>query len=481
MKFIKKYSLLLLSVTVFGQSSKTVSIVNNYNNWGWNNVLVAKNKFISVAVVPDAAGRVLEFNLGETSSLWVNPKLFGKSFLPNDKVKMQDWRNFGGYRLVPIPVDNCAINSKGEKTKRWPPPAIIGDSAYLSSVSNDSVGNQIINVTSGIQNLPVPVFDDSSKIFSDVQLIDEQLQYKRSLHIEEGKSLVYIKHTLVNKGSSTIERGLKITSQHPTRSKPELEDGKNFMVYIPINKEDILPNGKSFEITATAQSRWNFINKNRFPLDKNNPDHIRKYFNNGTNWKGEVIPGIFELNYDYNLMGGLHIISSKSWICFVDKIKNTAFVKIFEPYNKELNYEYGANAEVYNSGLETGYLETEVKTPIYKLDSGESFDYYEIQGAAKIASPRIIDVNKTGIITQKLYLDNSTKIISGSYGVFIEGNAILTFRDKLGKIIKEINLGKVNPLDPFTFNKWIKKPLKKGTISLYIRDNKNQIYLLDGV
>ncbi len=115
MKFIKFYSLLLLNVAVFGQSDKTVSIIDNYNNWGWSNVLVAKNEFISLAVVPDAAGRVLEYNLGATPSLWINPKLLGKSFVSNDQVKMQDWRNFGGYRLVPIPVDNCAVNAKGEK------------------------------------------------------------------------------------------------------------------------------------------------------------------------------------------------------------------------------------------------------------------------------------------------------------------------------------------------------------------------------
>lgn len=479
MKIIKKYCLILISVVAFSQTNNTVSIIDNYNNWGWNNVLVAKNKFISVAVVPDAAGRILEYNLGETQSLWINPKLFGKSFAPNDRVKMEEWRNFGGYRLVPIPVANWAINSQGKKTKRWPPPAIIGDSPYVCDITTNSEGTQTIEVCSGIQELPVPLFDNKTNSFIIPQKIEEHLQYKRSLYIEEGKSLVFITHSLVNKGASKIGRGLKITSQHPTRSKPELEDGENFLAYIPIDKKHKLPNGEPFEITVTPKSRWNFINKKRFSLDKNNPDDVKNYFNNGTNWKGEVSPGVFELHYDYNLMGGLRIIASKSWICFVDKLKNTAFVKLFEPYDENANYEYGVNVEVYNSGLETGYLETEVKTPIYELNPDEGFDYYEIQGAAKIESTPILDVNKTGVITQKLHLNNDTKVVSGAYGVFIEGEAILFLKNKSKKIIKKIDLGNVNPLKAFWFKKQFEIYPFVQTIELVIKDKNNKMYLLD--
>ena len=479
MKISINYCLILISAVAFSQVNKTVIIVDNYNNWGWDTVLITKNKFISVAIVPAAAGRILEFNLGKVPSLWINPKLFGKSFPPDDKVKIEDWRNFGGYRIVPIPVDNFAVNSQYEKTKRWPPPVVIGDSPYDFDVSNNINGNQVINVSSGIQNLPVPLFDTKTDSFSIPQKIDEQLQYKRSLYIEEGKSLVYIKHTLINSGLNTILRGLKITSQHPGRSQPELTDGDNFLAYFPFDKNFTLDSGKPVEIAVTPQSRWNFINKNRFPLDKNNPEQITKYFNIGTNWTGEVSPGIYGLYFDYNLMGGLRSIASKPWICYVDKLNNTAFVKIFEPYNKALNYEFGANVEIYNSGLETGYLETEVKTPIYELKPNESFDYYEIQAATKIASIPILDVNRTGVITNKLVLNSRTNELSGAYGVFLEGQALLHLKNKSGKIIEEINLGNVNPLAAFTFKTMVEKELKVCTIELYIVVNNNEMLLLD--
>ncbi|MGB5418705.1 hypothetical protein, partial [Algibacter sp.] len=352
-------------------------------------------------------------------------------------------------------------------------------SPYNINVSTSSEGNQTINVSSGVQNLPVPVYNHQSKSFSDAHKIDEQLRYERNLYIEEEKSLVFIKHTLLNKGSNTIERGLKITSQHPSRSNSDLEDGENFLAYLPFNENLKLPNGMQFEITTTPQNRWNFINRNRFPIDKNNPEQVKKYFNTGTNWKGEVAPGIFELHYDYNLMAGFHMIASKSWICYVNKLSNTAFVKIFEPYDKALNYEYGVNAEIYNSGLETGYLETEIKTPIYKLKPKEHFDYYEIQGAAKINSLPILDVNQTGIITKNMNFNKETNSLSGEYGVFIEGEAILSLKNKSGKLIKVIIIEHVSPLRALSFKTQFEFNPQIETIELLIKDNNGKTYLLD--
>lgn len=476
---IRKNYLLLLILFLFPLlllSQNTVSIEKNYNNWSWDNVYVAKNNYISIAIVPEAGGRMLEFNLGTTPSLWVNPKLFGKSFSPNEELNgTKDWRNFGGYRLVPIPTNNIAAsNSSGGKTSRWPPPAMIGDNPYTAKIITDKDNNKVINVLSGIQQLPVPKFISGKYVYP--QTIDEELQYERNLHIEEGKSLVFIDHRLHNKGTKTVNRGLKITSQQTSRSSPDLEDGENFLVYIPFDKNNKLSNGDYFDIKTTPQNRWNFINRNRFPISKNNPEHVEKYFNTGTNWTGEVAPGIFELHYDFNLMSGFHINSSKSWICFVDKINMTAFAKIFEPYDTNKNYEYGLNMEIYNSGLETGYLETEVKTPIYTIAPGESFKYKETQAAAKIISLPILEVNNSGVITEKLNFISEK--IKGKYGVFIKGTGYVKIKSNSSEEI--IELGKVNPLEAFILEKNINITRNSEIeFELYIIDSQNIKHNLD--
>lgn len=473
---VKKIVFIKVLITISfinGQNKKadvSVSIIKNYKNWKWDKIFVAKNKFISVAIVPDAAGRMLEYNLGEVPSLWINPKLFGKSFSANENVKMKDWRNFGGYRLVPIPVNNCAVNVSGKKVKRWPPPVSIGDAPYNVKITEKNELKSI-DVVSGIQNLPVPRFDRKTKTFSVPNKIEEQFQYSRTLHIEENSSLVYINHTLTNKGTTTIERGLKISSQHVSRSKPELEDGENFVAYIPFNEKYKLPDGKQYDISVTPESRWRYINRNRIKLDKNNPEHVKKYFNHGTNWTGEVVPGVFETHYDYYLMGGIQMIASKSWLSYVNKINNTVFVKLFEPYNPTLVYEEGANSVIFHSGLEDGYLETEVKTPIYTLKPKESFNYKEVQGAAKIISTPILDVNKTGVITKKMSFDKKQNIVTGEYGVFKEGQAVLRIHKKSEKF-EDIQLSSVSPLKGFSMKLFSKKIAKANSIELLIITTK---------
>ena len=476
---ICKLLLLLLSIGSFAQESATISIEKNYNNWQWNTVYVAKNKYISLAVVPDAAGRILEYNLADVPSLWVNPKLLGKSFGTSDEVKMNEWRNFGGYRLVPLPIENSSIDKNGNKSKRWPPPVVIGDAPYTAKIGKNAQGYNTIDVQSGVQELPVPFYYGKEKRFIYPDKIDEKIQYSRSLYIQENSSLVFINHTLKNVGNKTIKKGLMFSSQHVSWTDSKLQDGENFRAYIPFSKDLKLPSGEQFEISATPEQRWRYINRNRFKLDKNNLEHVKKYFNKGTNWKGEVAPGIYEVTYDYNMMAGLHIISSKSWVCYVNKTNNTAFAKIMEPYNPELEYDHGINMAIFCSGLETGYLETEVKTPLFTIAANESATYKEIHGAAKIENSPVLNVTLAGITTKKLSYSSKTKTLKGTYGVFIEGKAVLLLFDKQKNEQTEIILGDVNPLKVFRVKEVLQKEFKQ--VKLVVRSIKSKEYVLDAL
>lgn len=175
------------------------------------------------------------------------------------------------------------------------------------------------------------------------------------------------------------------------------------------------------------------------------------------------------------------MITSKPWICYENKLNNTVFAKIIEPYNESLDYEYGKNIAVYNSGMETGYLETEVKTPLYNLKPSESFNYLEIQAAAKVVSLPVLDVNKTGVITKKLSFDKDSQKISGDYGVFVEGKAVLQLIDVSGNVIKEIFIKEVNPLKAFSMEMKFNNVANIYQINLAIKETNDQIRLLDSL
>ena len=445
---MKNYKWAVVGMVIVAQTLlfAAVSVEPDYRGWKWDDVHVAKNEYISVAVVPDSGGRILEYNLGDVPSLWVNPDMLGKSFEATDELKGNEWRNFGGYRIVPIPVDESAVGKKGGVGRRWPPPAILGSSPYTAKIGKDSQGRETIEVVSGIQELPVPSVNNKTGKFRYPKQIDVRLQYKRSLRIEPGTSLVHIRHTLLNRGDQTMKRGLKITSQQISRSRPELTDGENFRAYIPFDANLKIATGEPYRISGSPKSRWRFVNDKRRPLDENNPEHVAKYRNKGTNWKGEVAEGIFEIHYDYDLMAGFDVIAAKPWVCYVNQLENTAFAKLIEPYDPSLDYELGSNLAIYNSGASTGYLETEVRTPLFSIPAGGKAEYRETHGAARIASTPVLDVNLAGIITKRLSLGTA---FHGEYGVFRAGAAVLRLKGPAGKPIREIKVGEVNPFKAF--------------------------------
>lgn len=469
-------TLLLTCTLAFGQE---VTIESGYKGWGWEKVYLAKNEYTSISVVPEAAGRILEHNLGTAPSLWLNPDMLGQSFPTTELVKPAEWRNYGGFRLVLLPNTDIAVNVDGSRSKRWPPPAMLGDNEYEVVIGADDQGHQTIDVTSGIQELPVPKWDNKTKAFPVIDTPDELIQYKRSLYIEAKTSRVHITHTLINKGTNTIERGMMTTSQHLSRSAPDLTDGENYLAYIPFDEKNKLADGHAYGPTATADSRWNWVNRNRMPLDKNNPEHMELYYNSGTNWTGEVAPGVMELHYDYDLMSGYHIIASKPWIAFVNKTNLTAFVKLIEPLDPTKKYENNQNVSIYNSALSTGYLETEVMTPLYTLAANESATYKEIHCAAQLESLPILDANQQGVITKRLAFVGDNLSFAGSYGVFRSGVAILRLENAAGEKIKDIELGEVNPLVAFVFDATQDVPAETKSAQLLIRNAGDEEYVLD--
>lgn len=480
MKIKLSYFAIFITLCGFSQKDKTVFIEDNYKSWNWEKVHVAKNKYISLAVVAEAGGRILEYNLGKTPSLWLNSELLGKSFPATDEVKINEWRNFGGYRLVPLPYENCSVDRNGKRGKRWPPPAIIGDAKYHVSIGKNDLGYETIEVKSGIQELPVPqFFGNNGFVYPDK--IEERLQYSRILYIKPTSSLVYIDHKLKNVGDAIVKRGLKISSQHVSETEKGLHDGENYVAYIPFDKDLKLPNGEQFEITTNPDRRWRYLNRNRFKLDKNNPKHVEKYYNHGTNWNGEVAPGIYEVEYDYNQMAGLHIVASEPWLCYVNKKTNTAFAKIMEPYDAKLEYDHGLNNAIFCSGLSEGYLETEVQTPLYELQPETSFVYREIHGAAQIGNAPVLNVNLAGITTQKMSFNTELASLTGSYGVFTEGVFLLRFKDSDGQIIDERTGQSVSPLKVFKLHQKLREISKAKSIDLVIVDSEKTEFLLDSI
>jgi hypothetical protein len=100
------------------QPQTTIQTVADYNNWGWEAV-VMQNGLITVATVPAIGARVMQYDLGDHPSIFVNPAELGNTYTP---VKNAPWHNFGGFKNWPAPQDKW----------NWPPPPVLDFGAYTA-------------------------------------------------------------------------------------------------------------------------------------------------------------------------------------------------------------------------------------------------------------------------------------------------------------------------------------------------------------
>jgi hypothetical protein len=100
---------------------------------GWN-ALEWVGADISLRVVPELGGRIMNYQLGDHSFLWVNPLLAGSTPTPTRLAPDGGWLNWGG--------DKIWIAPQGwESETQWPgPPDPVLDGGAYSDRSPRKIG-----------------------------------------------------------------------------------------------------------------------------------------------------------------------------------------------------------------------------------------------------------------------------------------------------------------------------------------------------
>ena len=100
-----QYSLLLamaISACVHAQDMRVqVASVDDYREWGWKAV-VMENGLITLVAVPGIGARIMQYDLGEHGSIFINEDELGKLYEPREDSL---WHNYGGYKVWPAPQD----------------------------------------------------------------------------------------------------------------------------------------------------------------------------------------------------------------------------------------------------------------------------------------------------------------------------------------------------------------------------------------
>jgi hypothetical protein len=407
-----------------GQPSKvTIDTVTNYKSWGskWK-AIVMQNDLITLATVPAIGGRIMQYDLGDHSSIFINSDELGKTYTPSQDGQ---WHNFGGYKTWPAP------QSRWPGT--WPPPYTLDRGNYdfqIDSLSNDSAATL---VTSPVEQWVAP-----------------GIQFERRATIFPGSSRVKMEQTIINTGKNAVSWGVWSITQSIVNHISQ-KDYRNFWVYFPINpnsvygKNGVKPNGSS------------------------------------NAWKGEVASGVYGVQFspDNKL---IYADPHKGWIAYADLQDSVVYAKTFDIFDGA-PYPDSARVTVYVSGsIAPIYLEVEVKAPIVELAAnGGKYTFTENWWAAKVRGP-VLDVNAIGAIAGRMSFNPATQTLSAIYGVFYKGTARVSFVDLNNQILSEGQAFPVSPLAECQLQETLVIPDQTKTIEVRIYNTQGDfIGVLDSI
>lgn len=340
-------SLLVLAICVpcaWAQGAPRVEAIENYRNWGWE-ALVMKNGLITVAAVPGIGARIMQYDLGEHASIFVNGEELGKLYEPGEN---SPWHNYGGYKTWPAPQSRW----------NWPPPPLLDFGVYEARIEAGAADSATVFVSGPAEQWKTP-----------------GLRFERRTTIFRGTSRVRVEQTIINEGTKADRWSVWDVTQQIV-NHPGERDFENFWVYFPID-----------------------------PQSQYGPRGVRVSAESAA-WKGEVAPGVHGVQY---LPEGKKIFadSPQGWICYVDERTGHAYAKTFELSAGAEYPDQGARVEVWINGDPLLYLEVEVVSPIVDLAPGGRYTFTEDWWAARVHGP-IFQVNQAGAIAESLHLEGDS-------------------------------------------------------------------------
>jgi len=381
---------------------------------GWS-AFKLTNGIITLTIVPDIGGRVMEFNLGQHPLFYVNPAEFGKLYNPPKTEAERVWHNYGGYKTWPAPQS------------RWGgPPDPLG--SFLDG------GRYTGRIT------------QKSGDVAEVEVVSPKdyvigIQFIRRIRIQKGTTHVVAYQTMVNITDKPVTWSIWDVTQVPAKLKAEQKFSQQAWIYFPLNP--------------------NSIHEKGYRLLDGEPGNPQ--------WHPNIVPGIMGVQFQF-IKGKIGSDNNAGWIAYVDQVHNYAYVKRFRFFPEAEYPDGGCSSEVW-CDYQLPYMEVEVLSPLKELAPGESYSFNVDWYAARCPGP-IVDANEVGVVNEPLRVEASdNKVnVTGSFGVFYPGSASVIFKDAEGRVLDTSKPIPVDPQQVFVLNKRFNLPRNTSAIEIEIRD-----------
>ncbi len=325
-----------------GSPGVTVEQAANYQDWGWDAVVV-DNGLVTTAVVPVIGARVMQFDLGENVSIFVNEEEMGKVYpMEADTV----WRNYGGFKNWPAPQNRW----------NWPPPTQLDRGVYEVEVRHAGPDSAVVFCRSPLEEWRTP-----------------GLVFERTLTLYRGSARMKVDQTVVNHADTAQHWSMWEITQKVVHH-PGQRDFANYWVYFPLN-----------------------------PASRYGEQGV--YGTGLEAFRGEVAPEVGAVEF-MPLGAKVFADSHQGWLCYVDERDGYAYARTFALEEEGQYPDDGAVNEVWVSA-DPLYLEIEVVSPIVELaPDGGRYTFTQDWWAARVKGP-IVAVNEVGALANRLAADSS--------------------------------------------------------------------------
>jgi len=404
---------------------------------GWPS-LALTNGLVKVQAVPSIGGRVIQYALGGFEYLWVDPQLAGTPPSPTGLAEDGGWLNYGGDKLWPAPQG-------WDNDRQWPgpPDAVLDGGPYTGVIATPAGPAAAIRLTSredarsGIRfSRVITVFDHSTRVKFDT--------------------------TMKNIDTKPRRWGIWQVTQLDATSRGGAGYNTEMRCYSPLNPNSVHPRGYAETFGLV-----------------NNPS-----------FRADVSTGMAVAHYR-RIVGKMGVDNVAGWIATVDGASGHVFVQRFatwpdKPYPDNTSATFwmnGAGQFVCGTNIITSkddpastphLVESEVISPYASLAPGQSYAFENNWYAARIGGNYpVLDCKAAGVVCQPLAAARAggSVRLTGRFGVFHEGSALLVCRSPSGEDCGTIGRAMpVTPREPLVLASDGTLPAGAATVALVVRD-----------
>jgi hypothetical protein len=402
---------------------------------GWKAEQIS-NQWVTLTVVPQLGGRVMQVTFGTHPYLFVNSQLKGKYFPPVEEAEPGKWFNYGGDKIWPLPEGS-------QDARHWPGP--------ISDALDD--GNYDFKVLSQDAVCTVRLEGPADPRTG--------LQYSREISLGSDSPEITFHAVMKNATDHAIRWSMQSVTQYDTAdARDPIKYNHDYWAFAPINPHSAYTEG--YRVRAGLADDPSFA----------------------------VNDGWFTLHWLY-LENEVWLDSDAGWIAVVDNAAKFAMIERFQyvpaaEYPGRASvifYKNGAAIELDANGMPTlrsanwqeapYYMEAEINSPMISLDPGASYAMDTRWFPAR-AGKELKAVTSAGIVERALAANSTPEglQLSSTFSVFFPGKLSAHIFDRQGVEVAVVELQPADPLHAVELSKTVRVIERADRASIHLTDEQ---------